>query len=218
MEPGFWLERWQRQEIGFHQPEFNRHLTEHWPALPAEAGAEVFVPLCGKSRDLLWLAGQGHRVLGVEISPLAVQAFFEENQLPARRERVDGFECWRYEDITVLVGDFFDLTPRHLEQTGAVYDRASLIALPPDMRATYARHMINTLPGPVPALLVTLEYPQQEMQGPPFSVGEQEVQRLYGGYYNVRCLARHDVWAQNPRFQDKGLSALAENVYLLERP
>lgn len=217
MDPNFWLERWRANEIGFHQTEFNPHLTEHWPSVPCAPGSEVFVPLCGKSRDLLWLAGQGHRVLGVEISPLAVQTFFEENRLQAERTQVPDFEHWRYGDITVLAGDFFDLQPTQLARVGCVYDRASLIALPPDLRADYVRHLMATLPGGAPILLVTLEYPQHEMQGPPFSVSEQEVQQRFGEYYNVQCLARHDVWAQTPRFQEKGLTALEEKVFLLQR-
>ena len=217
MDRKFWLERWQRGEIGFHQDEVNPHLANHWPQLARTPPGEIFIPLCGKSRDLLWLAGQGYRVLGVEISPLAVQAFFEENELTPQRSRLDSFERWQFEDITILLGDFFDLQPEHLVRVQAAYDRASLIALPPEMRARYARHLTRTLPAMAPVLLITLEYPQHEMNGPPFSVGEEEVHQLYDRDYNVDRLAVHDIWAQTPRFQAKGLSALTETVYRLDR-
>lgn len=217
MNPEFWLQRWQDDQIGFHQDQINPHLMEHRSALGCAAGARVFVPLCGKSRDLVWLAEQGCTVLGVEISTLAVQALFQEQQLAARRQPDGAFERWQHGSLTVLAGDFFDLESEHLRGVRAVYDRASLIALPPAMRQDYARHLMEILPPEAPMLLVTLEYPQEEMNGPPFSVSEAEVQRLYGSRYNVRCLARHDVWAQTPRFRDQGLSALEEKVYLLAR-
>lgn len=217
MEREFWLQRWQRGEIGFHQEEVNPHLANHWPQLGCAPQTEVFVPLCGKSSDMLWLAAQGHRVLGVEISPLAVAAFFAEHELTPQRSALGPFERWQYEDITILLGDFFDLAPSHLVQCRAVFDRASLIALPPEMRTRYARHLSDVLPEAAPVLLITLEYPQHEMQGPPFSVSEQEVHQLYDGDYNVRRIADHDVWAETPRFQAKGLTALQEKVYRLDR-
>src|SRR4030042_914462 len=94
MNPDFWLERWQRNEIGFHQPEINAHLQDFWGQLAVPAGGQVFVPLCGKSRDLLWLRARGHRVLGVELSPIAVRDFFAENALtPAPAARPPPVRC-----------------------------------------------------------------------------------------------------------------------------
>lgn len=217
MEPAFWLDRWHRHEIGFHQAEVNPRLIAHWPDLGCTPGAEVFVPLCGKSRDMLWLAGQGHSVLGVEVSPVAVADFFSENALSPQRRDLSPFESWQYEDITILQGDYFDLRPEHLAGTGAAFDRASLIALPPPMRRQYAHHFARIVPPEAPVLLVTLEYPQHEMDGPPFSVSEEEVHSLYADVYNVHLISQHDVWAQTPRFQEKGLTALVEKIYRLER-
>ncbi len=217
MDRAFWLDRWRREEIGFHQADVNPHLASHWPGLGVPSSAEVFVPLCGKSRDMLWLAGQGHAVRGVEISRLAVEAFFAENDLQAQRQPLGPFERWQCGEIAILLGDFFDLQAEHLARTAAVYDRASLIALPPEMRTRYSRHLVDVLPATATVLLITMAYPQQEMNGPPFSVHEDEVHRLYDPYYNVRCIAKHDILAQAPRFQEKGLSALQENVYRLDR-
>ncbi len=216
MDRKFWLDRWRRDEIGFHQADVNPHLASHWPGLGAPPSGEVFVPLCGKSRDMLWLAGQGHAVQGIEISQLAVEAFFEENDLQAQCQPLGPFERWQCGEIAILLGDFFDLQTEHLAHTAAVYDRASLIALPSEMRARYARHLVDVLPDTAPVLLITMEYPQQEMNGPPFSVGEDEVHQLYDPHYNVRCIAKHDILAHTPRFQEKGLSALQENVYRLD--
>jgi thiopurine S-methyltransferase len=176
----------------------------------------VFVPLCGKSRDLLWLRAQGHAVLGVEVSPIAVRDFFKENQLTPEVTRREPFEEWEADGLTILCGDFFALTPEWLTNIQAVFDRASLIALPPEMRARYAAHMASILPPTAKILLVTMEYSGQGMQGPPFSVEEAEVRNLYEKHFAVTSLLRKDILADNPRFRERGLSELHEHVYRLQ--
>lgn len=217
MEPSFWHARWQANEIGFHQADINPHLQAYWPELRAAPQGRVFVPLCGKSRDMLWLAGEGQRVLGVEISPIAAQAFFTENRLPPVSTLKPPFTEHRSGEITLLQGDFFALTPAHVEAVSAVYDRASLIALPPELRARYAAHMAALLRQSVPVLLVTLDYPQQEMDGPPFAVTGDEVDKLFGAHFEITSLGGQDILAENPRFQARGLTRLNERVYRLVR-
>jgi len=215
MDPQFWRDRWRRGETAWHRDDINPHLQEHWHRLHVRQDSEVFVPLCGKTRDLLWLAGEGHRVLGVEISELAVAAFFEENDLQPTRTREGALERWQDGAIGILVGDFFSLTAAPLATVGAVYDRASLVALPPDLRARYVRHLQALLPQHPPTLLITLEYDQGDMQGPPFSVHEDEVRALYEPAYRVEAIATHDVLAQSARFRERGLKRLVERVYRL---
>lgn len=215
MNPEFWQERWQRNEIGFHQREINAHLQDYWPRLGLPAESQVFVPLCGKSRDLLWLRARGHAVLGVELSPIAVRDFFRENALTPQLSRQGAFERCEADGLAVLCGDFFDLTPADLKGIAGVYDRASLIALPPEMRPRYAAHLAAILPKGAAILLVTMEYRQAEMSGPPFSVSEDEVRKLYEKHYVVTRLFTKDILAENPRFRERGLSALSEKVYQL---
>lgn len=217
MDIPFWHERWKQNEIGFHQADYNSHLQEFWPTLGLTPGSRVFVPLCGKSRDLLWLRARGHAVLGVEVSPIAVRDFFEENRLTPRVSRRDFFEVWESDGLTILCGDFFSLTPDWLRDVQAVFDRASLIALPPEMRARYAAHMTHILPANTVMLLVTMEYPRNGMQGPPFCVEENEVRALYAKHFKVTSLLHKDILAENARFRERGLSALHEHVYRLER-
>lgn len=217
MDQTFWHARWEANEIGFHQAEINPHLQAYWPALQAAADGCVFVPLCGKSRDMLWLAGEGQRVLGVEISPIAVQSFFSENRLLPVSMLMVPFTVHRSDEITLLQGDFFALTSDHLADVTAVYDRASLIALPPALRARYARHMAGLLRPGVPVLLVTLDYPQTQMEGPPFAVAAGEVERLFGADFDISALEGQDILAENPRFQARGLTRLREEVYRLVR-
>jgi thiopurine S-methyltransferase len=215
MHPEFWLERWRNGTTGWHQDRYNAHLESFWQRTGVEPGSQVFVPMCGKTLDMLWLAGQGHRVLGVELSELAVEAFFSENKLPAERDDEGRFVRWRSGEIEILQGDFFDLDVRHLAEVGAVFDRASLVAMPPEMREVYAKHLMARLPASVPVLLVTMEYPQGEMQGPPFSVEESEVRALYEGHYRVEPLFSADMLEENPALKEKGLTRMQEKVFLL---
>lgn len=215
MRADFWHERWQRNQIGFHQDSINLHLQQFWPALDAVPSARVFVPLCGKSGDMLWLRAQGHEVIGVEISPLAVQAFFDENGLAASVRRQGPFEVHAVDGITLYCGDFFALDAADLAGVTAVYDRASLIALPPPMRPDYARHLRQLLAPGTRTLLVAIEYAQHEMDGPPFSVPEAEVRALYQGACAVERVHAADILEQEPKFRDKGLTRLQEKVYAL---
>ena len=217
MEPGFWLQRWQQSDIGWHQDEINAHLSELWPHLRLPAGSTVFVPLCGKSRDMAWLAGIGHPVLGVEISDLAVAAFFEEHGVAPARQRRGFFEECSAGGVTILCGDFFRLKSGDLPPIAAVYDRASLIALPAVLRRRYVQKLSKLLTAGAHSLLITLEYPQEEMDGPPFSVGEGEIGELFDQSFRIDRLRTLDILEENPRFRQRGLSQLQEKVYLLRR-
>jgi len=216
MNRDFWQARWDEGRIGFHQDEVNPYLQRYWPTLNVPPGATIFVPLCGKSRDMLWLRDQGYAVVGVEIVPRAVEAFFTENGLSATHHSHGSCALWESEGITIYQGDFFEITANEVAGVGAVYDRASLIALPPAMRKSYAEHLRAILPDKMNVLLVTMDYHQAEMDGPPFAVTEQEVAALYQDYFKIEQVCNEDILAANPRFQEQGLSRLLEKVYLLK--
>lgn len=215
MDPEFWHDRWQRGAIGWHKDTVNTHLPDCWPRLGVQPGARVLVPLCGKSRDMLWLAGEGYRVLGVELSPLAVEAFFQESGLEARVSEEGPFRRYCADEIEILCGDFFDLDARRVADVPAVYDRAALIALPREMRPDYVRHLTAILPSPFRILLVTLDYPQEQMHGPPFAVAEREVGSLFGHCCTIDCLSSRNVLGENSRFRERGLTVLTESVFQL---
>ena len=214
MEPTFWRERWESHRIGFHQHETNRLLMQHWHTLNLPKETTVFVPLCGKSLDMVWLCNCGHRVIGVEISPIAVQEFFEENKVPAKRSSNGKFDRWQSDGIALLCGNVFDLAAEDLKNVAGVYDRAALIALPPHMRQHYANHLTNVLPQRVQKLLITIDYPQNERSGPPFSVPDDEVHELFKHTFEVSLLTSEDVMSHNPQFKDT--SRLSESAYLLQ--
>lgn len=215
MEPEFWQQRWRDNLIGFHQTDINEHMRLFWDRMRLESGARVFVPLCGKSLDMRWLSDRFFEVIGVEISPLAVKAFFEENGLSPEIIEQDRFEIYQSPGIRIYLGDFFDLTPAHLDGVRGVFDRASLIALPPAMRERYAEHLLTLIGAEVPILLITLEYLQAQMDGPPFSVHEDEVSRLYAHRRRVERLLDLDRLSEEPRFAERGLTGLREKVFLI---
>lgn len=215
MKADFWHKRWHENQIGFHQSEVHLYLTRYWRRLKLAADARVFVPLCGKSLDISWLAECGHTVVGVEISPIAVEDFFKEAGVTAERSKNGKFEIWRHENIELFCGDFFNLDSDRLTGISAVYDRASLIAFPTDMREHYAQHLQLIIEPNTPILLVTLEYAQKAMQGPPFAVMEDEVYELYRSKYDIDLLEATDVIDESPRWRQAGLNSLIEKCFLL---
>ena len=216
MQPDFWHQRWQENRIGFHRGEVMPLLEKHWQALQLPSSSRVLVPLAGKSLDMAWLAAQGHRVLGVELSSLAVAQFFEEHGLqPERRESPYGNHQVA-NHIELLCGDVFGVDAALLGDCAGVYDRAALVALPAEMRQRYVQTVYGALPSGCRGLLITLEYPQAEKAGPPFSVDEAEVRGLFSPHWQVELLERRDI-LQQPDFVAEGLTAMSTAVYRLEK-
>lgn len=208
MEPDFWLKRWQEGATGFHMTRVTPLLTKYWPGLRLPPGARVLVPLCGKSVDMVWLAAQGYRVLGVELAPIAVTQFFSEQNLqPAEHNSPQG-RHYIAGDIEIICGDIFKTDADTLKTCSGVYDRGALVALPPDMRADYVTHVYGGLAPDYRGMLLTLEYDQQAMQGPPFSIPAPEVQSLFAPHSNAEVIARMDILDKEPKFAERGLKAL----------
>ncbi|WP_116473472.1 thiopurine S-methyltransferase [Zobellella maritima] len=192
MDSSFWHEKWQTGDIGFHQREANPLLVAHLGRLHLQQGSRVFLPLCGKSRDLAWLLKSGFRVVGAELSETAIIQLFAELGLSPQITKLGLLRHYSADNIDILVGDIFDVTEEYLSPVDAVYDRAALVALPAGMRRRYARHLMNiTLAAP--QLLITYEYVQSEFAGPPFSVDAEEVKAHYGTVYRVMPVARETV-------------------------
>ncbi|MCW8888576.1 MAG: thiopurine S-methyltransferase [Gammaproteobacteria bacterium] len=214
MKSEFWHQRWSEGQIGFHQSDINGYLQEHWRNLYLDQGT-VFVPLCGKSSDMLWLRDQGHRVIGSELSELAVKDFFEENGLTPTIEEGERYQRWSSDGITILVGDIFKLGAEDLMGVTTLYDRAALVALPESMRWDYVHHLQKILPHQCKMLLIATTYPQEEMAGPPFSVDEREIQALYKSHWQVEQVFTHNFPDDHPRLKNRGISRMEESVYLI---
>lgn len=215
MEAEFWFEKWEKAEIGFHQDTVHGLLVRHWPVLGAGSGGRVFVPLCGKSLDMVFLLQQGCEVVGCELSPIAIRQFFAEQSLEDSATVVGGMPVHAAEGIRLIEGDFFRLTVEQAGAVDAVYDRAALIAMPPALQERYAAQLLALTPVTAPMLLITLDYDPAEMSGPPFATPAGQVRRLFGERYAVRLLEEVDALAANPALQSRGLSALTETAWHL---
>jgi len=217
VQPDFWLDRWRTAQIGFHQAAADRHLKAYWLRLKLPANSPVFVPLCGKSLDLMWLRTLGHAVTGVEVSPVALESFVMEHGIPATRRVLPNFDVFEAEGFRLFCGDYFELTPTLLGSVSAVYDRAALISWEPAERATYVRHLTSlTSPG-TQTLLIAVEFPPEQMKGPPFPVTRDTIEDLYAGRYSIEELARHEILELEPRLKARGLTELREVCYRMTR-
>jgi thiopurine S-methyltransferase len=211
MEPQFWHDRWASNEIGFHKSDVNPLLVKYFNQLALEKGSRVFVPLCGKTLDIPWLLSNGYRVAGAELSATAIQQLFAQLEVQPTIVRHGAVDHYQANSIDIFVGDVFDVTKRLLGPVDAIYDRAALVALPPHMRGRYAEHL-REITDHAPQLLISYEYDQRLAEGPPFSVGKEEVHRHYEHCYKVRLLASLDVPGGL-----KGKCAATEHVWLLRK-
>ena len=187
METSFWQQKWDRQEIGFHQKAGNPLLEKHVDALKLKPGSRVFVPLCGKSRDIHFLLSRGFAVAGAELSPLAVQQLFAELGVTPQVANAGALERYGAPGLDIFLGDLFDLNAAQLGPVDAIYDRAALVALPAQMRQRYAGQLL-ALSGGAAQLLISFEYDQALCAGPPFSVLPDEIRALYGRSHAIERL------------------------------
>ncbi|WP_299797250.1 thiopurine S-methyltransferase [uncultured Shewanella sp.] len=224
MEPGFWHKKWDAQQIGFHQNEVNPLLIKYWPRLKLSpsTSSTVFVPLCGKTLDICFLAELGHEVIGCELNATAVEHFFTENDLSYSTTPVGELQKFVTEQVSIFQGDLFSLSPELLsgqeaQGVDAFYDRAALIAWPEEMRRDYVEKLAALIPPKSIGLLITLDYPQEALKGPPFAVSNDWVVSNMDEYFEIELLACEDVLNENPRFIKKEVPWLTESVYRLVR-
>ena len=212
-DPEFWHNKWASNQIGFHLNDVNPLLTQYWPALQPKRDEKVLVPLCGKSEDLVWLAEKHNDVIGVELSQIAVRAFFAEHfYTPLVTKLNHHHELYQFDELSLYTGDFFTAP---VDKVDLVYDRAALVALPQSMRVAYAERLKQLLNPGGRILLVSLDYPQEELSGPPFSVPQHEIADLFADF-DVTLLNCNDVDAAHPQRAKKGLSRFAETVWLIQ--
>ena len=208
----FWHDRWKNQLTGWHRAEYNDLMLKHWPSLNAPDGSEVLVPLCGKSLDMLWLAEQGYSIVGLEMVEQAIHTFFKENQLSPESTQFGKLVKHSSPPFTIFQGDVFNLEAGTV-QADAWYDRAAMVAIPPSTRESYVQQIRQqTKPGTV-GLLITLTYPQDEKNGPPFSLSDEDVFSLFSQGFDVECLEIIDVSDE----KDRGVSSVTSSVFKITR-
>jgi len=211
----FWHSRWRDNLVAFHKERTNHYLEKYFDAIELGDGDRVLVPLCGKSVDMRWLREQGCTVTGVELSDIAVRDFFSEQGIAASARQAGAFRILEGDGIELLQGDFFALDATHTAKVSAVYDRAALVALPGELRVRYVDHLTSLLAPEVPMLLLTFEYPADEIDGPPFSVDEAQVRELYAGKRRVTRLESVDRLESESTLAERGLTQLQEHAFLL---
>lgn len=211
MEASFWHQKWEQGDIGFHQSEANALLIEHFDTLNLAKGSRVFLPLCGKTRDIAWLLTRGYRVVGAELSELAISELFNELRVEPEISRLETLTRYCAKDIDLFVGDIFDVSAEVLGLVDVVYDRAALVAMPANMRSQYTSHLMK-ITNTAPQLLICYEYNQQLIDGPPFSVSETEVNHHYAAAYQLKRAESKDVAGGL-----KGKVASIETVWLLQK-
>jgi len=209
MDAKFWHDRWASNEIGFHKSDANPLLVQYFDKLSLAKGSRVFLPLCGKTLDIGWLLSRGYQVAGAELSAVAINQLFAGLGVTPSITKVGALDHYHAPQLDLFVGDIFHITPTLLGQVDAVYDRAALVALPRDMRARYTAHLM-TLTAHAPQLLISFEYDQQVMEGPPFSVTTEEIQQHYSKRYDISILTSLDVPGGL-----KGRCPATERVYVL---
>ncbi|MGC4098338.1 MAG: thiopurine S-methyltransferase [Nitrospira sp.] len=212
MNLSFWHQRWEKNEIGFHEAQPNLLLVKHFQELSVAKGRRIFVPLCGKTLDISWLLSRGYCVAGAEVSALAIEQLFMELGLQPEIETVGQVEQWSAKNLDIFVGDIFTVSGKMLGPVDAVYDRAALVAFPADLRTRYTAHLAE-LTNTSPQLLICYDYDQRLMEGPPFSVNHDEVHRHYATRYDLTLLDSTEVPGGL-----KGKGPAKENVWLLKKP
>lgn len=216
MNKDYWHNRWEENNLGFNQSQPNPGMVRYFERLDLEPGGRVFVPLCGKSIDMLWLLQQGYQVIACELDPIACEAFFQENQLEYTTKQLENFTVFSGNNITLFQGDFFQLNKKLLGAIDAIYDRAALVALPESMRIDYSKNIIELSETNTQMLLITMGYDQHTMAGPPFSVIPEEVKKLYQKNFEIEILSDKKLDEVPEHFQPKGLEAAWEYIFKID--
>lgn len=221
MEAEFWLDRWRDGRIGFHEKKVNSRLKKLWPTLNVKKSGRVLVPLCGKTLDMLWLHENGYEVVGVELSLDALQQFFEDNGLTYSTSTQAGNIILQgtgsATGISLIQADLFSLNSSDVGLISSVYDRASLVAMPPKLRGKYSEAIARLVPKGAPGLLISMSYDQNEMTGPPFSVPDSDVRAALSDSFEITEIGQSGGPEIRGSLADRGVSTLEERVYSLRR-
>lgn len=215
MDPAFWFENWEKGQTGFHLKDVNPVLLRHWKDLGLDHAPCVLVPLCGKSVDLPFLRSLGHSVIGIELSPIAIEEFWAELGASTQKKVHQSLTFWESDKIQIIEGDFFSVSPENIGRPSVVYDRAALVAMPPELQSQYAAHLA-TLSQDAPIFLVTFDYRTEEMSGPPFPITRTRIGELFDECYDITLIESRDALADNPGLASRGLKSLSESVWILK--
>lgn len=209
MEKQFWLKKWEDNIIGFHKESPNQLLVNFIQNLELTPNARVLIPLCGKSLDIEYLISKDYQVVGIELSEKAIIQLFQELNIIPKIKKLEKVIHYSTKNLDIFIGDIFDITIQMLGPIDAIYDRAALIALPIEMRINYTKHLVEISKN-APQLVITVEYNQDTVAGPPFSISTNELNDHYASFYRLECLESLSIPGGL-----KGKYKAQENVWLL---
>ena len=215
MSNKIWKDKWKRNDIAFHQSTSNHLLKKYISQLNISAGADILVPLCGKSLDMNILANLGYNVIGIELSNIAIKAYFEALNVKPTREKYKRFITWKYKNTEIWCGDIFDLTKKEIGHIGVLYDNTSLTAFSPDIRPQYVQHFHDMLSEKNQILLITTETPDETQINSAMTI-DDEIQSLYERQYHITLLHGERVITHDPEQPDEAKRPMEEKVYILE--
>jgi len=216
MTKQYWLDKWQHNDIKFNQDDVNVYLQRYYSRFNLSKSELIFVPLCGKSIDMLWLMNKGHHVVGVELSSVACKAFFEDNHLAYQVKTRGSFITYFNDSITLYCGDFFELMPGLMGNIKSVYDRGAFIAFPPDMRGQYVAQLASLIAVGGKIIMNTIEYDERREEGPPYSASFKNIAQLYQSSFHINQLEQ-SVYEVPEHLKSQGLLTANHAVYLLTK-
>jgi thiopurine S-methyltransferase len=216
MSNEFWLNKWETNDITFHEMNTNPDLIKYIGELNINSGSTIFVPFCGKTKDMLWLSENGFNVVGVELSKIACDDFFSEANITPRISQREKFVKYEHGNIKIFCGDLFDLTNLDLPTIHAVYDCKAIIALPPTLRRKYVEHIIECIGGKINFLLITRES-RSSVTPPPYNIDKQEINLLFGSNFNTKQVKQLTMLNIPERLVKKGYSDITECAYIIKK-
>lgn len=215
MDADFWISKWEDKAIGFHRADYHPELIKYFDKIEPHSDNKILVPLCGKTKDMLFLKEKGLQISGIEFSDIACEEFFSENDLSFTTIEENGFKVFKGSNHSLFCGDFYKYKPEHKYQ--AAYDRAAIVAIDPKSRKAYAKQYSNLLVSGAKLLLLSFEYDQTKVQGPPWSVEETYINEFFGSDFKVEILDSNLVEITSPKFKKNGLEQATQKIYLLTR-
>lgn len=212
-----WLKRWDDNQIGWHKCYFNKRLVKFLPKLELQSNSTIFIPLCGKTLDILYILDKGYKVIAVELSELAVTDFFKENNIDFKVKKKNNFLVFKAKNLRIYCGDIFDLTKDELKNISAIYDRAAIIALSYELRQKYVEHLTGIITNQFKWLLLTMDYPQGQKDGPPYALNFAEIKTLFAKNFDLIQLESIEDLKNEPKFIASNVDFLKKETYLLTK-
>jgi thiopurine S-methyltransferase len=214
----FWEERWKNGQTGWHNTQVNDNLVNHHQTLFHVKNPTILVPLCGKSLDMAWLAGQGASIIGIDLVQQAIEEYCAEQNLEPEISTTESCVSYAADSQTLIHANVFDVHTKDIGTVDSIFDRAALVALPLEKREAYALHCLSLLKPGGSILLITYDSPVADDQGPPFPVRKGTVEKLYSSA--TECVQLDEVLMtqeNDERLRNRGLAWSRADIWKITK-